>query len=310
MSTFHLFPRLVPEVRQRIWQLSLEPRVIYVERGDDFNYDVLIKPEQRQGLIKTGVEIVKKGAPPGQFQSWALTCIVPGMDICFTSFDAYHQYLADRSAVTYAIFKASPPAGFSVCRESRSCLLPMFSEILPNRPNSLSGGVNLGIPTWMNFTMDTIHCIQDDLPYIARMAWVSQIQRMIVDVNDSDTLYDNMYAHLRSDLSYIICDMTGLKDLIIRDMESRWNDWYDGWYSLLADIYNRCETVSFYLRIINPNFPNTEELNPANFMSIWQHANGIEDSGEDFDVLNHPFEWIHNGKDCLTKCGKVTERYR
>ena len=156
--------------------------------------------------------------------------------------------------------------------------------------------------------MDTIHCTQEDLPYISRMIWVSQIQRMIVDVYDTDALYTSMYAHLRADLTYIMGDMTNLKHLTMRDMDPRWDEWYDDWYVVLADLYNRCETATLYLRIIKPNFPEAGELNPTNFMSIRRHAKGIEDSEGDFDVLDHPFSWIHNGKDCLTRCGKVTER--
>lgn len=342
MSTFHLFPHLVPELRQHIWKLSLEPRVISVELGDNLNYDLLTETRQGCSFFRPGVEIVKKETPIDLCKTYGpvLMEIAPNMAVRFTSLEAYQQYeavkqsctypifassaahqqfLALKSTVTYAIFKASLPAGFSVCRESRSCLLPMFTKVLSSHSELSSKSAKLSIPTWVNFAIDTVQCRQYDLPYISRTPWISQIRSMVVDVDDPETMHNNLDSRYRPYLSYIEHDMTSLKHLTIRYMEPRWDEWYDEWHYLLANYYNRCEPlVAFYLRIINPHFPETGELNRTNYLRIWRQERRLErgpsdhtlhdsDSEEDFDVLNHPCGWIHNGKDCLTKCGKVTK---
>lgn len=308
MSTFDLFPLLAPEMRQRIWELSVEPRVIAIEIGDNFNYDLLIKPEQRREIFKNNIQIVKKGTRLFQSDSTVPSENLPDMDIYFASWSVYRQFVEDKSAATYAICKASPPVGLGVSRESRSCLLPMFNEVLSSHSKLVTGGSIFSIPTWINFAIDTIHCTQDDLPYMSKTPWMSQIQHVAVDVDDTDALHINMYGHERPHLTYIVSDMTNLKHVTIRDMEPRWDDWHSEWHDLLADYYNRCRPAPFDLRIINPNFPETGELNRRNFMSIWRHEKGIvEGSEENFDVMEHQYEWMHNGKDCPTKCGQVME---
>jgi hypothetical protein len=237
----------------------------------------------------------------------------------FASFESYMQFMALKSSVTYAIFKALPPAGFSVCRESRSCLMPLLTKV-PSSCSELSGeGVDLSIPTWVNFAIDTVQCKQYDLPHISRTPWVSHIGSIVLDVDDTDSMHSSMDSIDEPYLFYLTHDMTGLRHLTIKFMEPRGDKWYYEWFDLLAEYYNRCDPwVDFYLRIINPNFPNMEELNPKNFMRLWRKTRRQRqkltnypdyplpesDSEEDFDVLNHPYEWVHNGKDCLTKCGK------
>lgn len=79
-------------------------------------------------------------------------------------------------------------------------------------------------------------------------------------------------------------------------MENRWNERYNEWFDLLANYYIRCEPlVNFDLDIINPNFPETEELNHRNFMRLWRQTEGpgrgsasshLDESSldQDFDV--------------------------
>lgn len=89
-------------------------------------------------------------------------------------------------------------------------------------------------------------------------------------------------------------------------MEHRWGEWYNEWFDLLANYYIRCgPLVIFDLGIINPNFPETEELNYRNFMRLWRQTEGPERGSagshldkssldRDFDVLNHPWQGLPN----------------
>lgn len=297
MSTFYLFPNLAPELRQYIWGLSLEPRVVSIKLRRDTNLD-----------LATGVEAPK---------------------------------------LTYAIFKASPPVGFSVCRESRSFLRPLFTEVLPSQDSASCEGQEFSTPTWVDFAIDTVQCKQYDLPYVSKTPWAPRIRNMVVDVNDLETMHRSLDLSCRRYLWYLEHEMTGLEHLMIRDLsiqrpyipgewredlldgcEGDWqddgpddgpDDWQDNWHDLLAEYYYRCEPlVSFHLRIVNPRRPDMGEVNQTNFMDIWRHARRIErgitteglsesSPEEDVDILGHHHTWIHNGKDCLTKCGKVTE---
>lgn len=269
MSTFHPFSRLPPEVRQRIWELSLEPRFIST--------------------------IIKRDYDPDQ---------VTG---------------AEAQARTYAIFKVAPPVAFGVCRESRSCLLPQFVEVPSSTAEVTTAAAAAAascVPLRVNFETDTVHCAEYNIPIISRAPWMARICKLVLDICDTDDLAIGLGWTRDSD--FMEQRMACLRHLTIRYLEHGGYDWFEPFHDLLVGYYYRCApSVTFDVRIINIIRPELGEVNRTNYMHIWRQERILEleldgrnldgfGPEEDYNVLGHPHKWIHDGDDCLTKCGQAT----
>lgn len=282
MATFHPFSRLAPELRHRIWEFTVEPRAILVQEHCDVDFD-------KTASIKEWID-----------------------------FSNQRKVLK---------FKSMPPAAFGVCRESRAYLQRSYTAVFTTKPQtplacSDASQCTPGIPTWVNFGIDTICCGQYMLRLLSKLSWVSRIENVTVDIEYHKALRREMGPS--PDLDYIERDMANLKHLTFKDSDERPDippgespcfaeDWRRKWYDLLAGWYNCCvPSVGFSTRVVNLNVPETGELNETNFMRTWRNTYALRrfgrpddyesDSEEDFNTRNRPFRWTHNSADCVTKC--------
>ncbi|KAL2126599.1 hypothetical protein VTI74DRAFT_564 [Chaetomium olivicolor] len=177
--TFHPFPRLPLELRQKIWELSVEPREVVIRCSKiDF--------EDRQ--------------------------------------------------------PTPPPPLLLACAESRSYIRRFYTRAFlqddqdPHNPSVPSKHY------WINFDIDEVCMMDHDFKYFSA---IPQIQRMIIASNDSEYFY-------RFRVFPFLQKARALESLTVLNWEGAPVDqWWEGWITLMEDVYFTCDPASFNTIIVN-----------------------------------------------------------
>ncbi len=292
MTAFHLFPLLPLELRQRIWQMSMEPREILA------NPKPLWKPA------------------PGE-EKWTLS-IDSSRALTF-------EFRSLVSACASSESRSSILRFYTPISSSNSPSMPQTSS---DDKNSSNG--KIPAPMWINFDIDTFSCRGDDLYLLVGAPWISDIRRLALTVvarDDMDVALDFAQGYTGAICRYLVSlEHLSIGSFFVHSTAVQGRDdngmptvWQDAWIDILASWYNRCQPLAdFDTRITRQGYPDAGELNRYNFMEFdrrrWKKSPGRvlpcpdSDSEDDFDTRYQPYTWDHNGPNCPAKGTKIPWR--
>ncbi|KAK8113430.1 hypothetical protein PG984_013956 [Apiospora sp. TS-2023a] len=242
MATFLPFPRLPPELRREIWNLSILPRQVKL--------CPIIESIPRYNL--------NTGAWEGDEDD-------PGGDSDDYEYPDYPEWYEGRGAIGFRSSTTTPPA-LQACRESRAYL-------------ESAGGYTKAfardespVYRWVNFALDTT--VLDGFDNVLDWIYVldDEYDRIIRLCLKHPSILGDLYGQRRDDMQRHV-QGSKIKELTL-DGGWGWSSngdysWLRDAYELLMDWYYRCDPVPYYTAIPSPDEEDFK-IDSDNYLEIFE----------------------------------------